>query len=147
MLHYSPPLDTRKILNQMASHCLVLTTPWWSINLSDNWAFNAWIVNFIKLHCLFWAVLCIVTDWSIHSHPYTSLYIQSGTLHTFLSHMCVQNLLANQICVLYTTKSCPIVGELPSFPMEGRYQPEILQMCAHKRIMSHPVNYIPQGEG
>ncbi len=30
----------------------------------------------------------------------------------------MQNMLANQMSVLYTSKSCPIVGELASSPME-----------------------------
>ncbi len=29
-------------------------------------------------------------------------------------------MLSNQICMLYTLKSCPIVGELAKSPMEGR---------------------------
>ncbi len=33
-------------------------------------------------------------------------------------------MLTNQICVLYARKSCPIVGELTSSPMEGKYDPQ-----------------------
>ncbi len=33
-------------------------------------------------------------------------------------------MLANQICMLYTSKSCPIVGELASSPVEGRKSEE-----------------------
>ncbi len=41
---------------------------------------------------------------------------------SYLICMCFsarQNMLANQICVLCTCKSCPIVGELASSQMEG----------------------------
>ncbi len=41
---------------------------------------------------------------------------------SYLICMCIsarQNLLANQICVLYTRKPCPVVGELASLAMEG----------------------------
>ncbi len=64
-------------------------------------------------------------DWLKHWQPLTHQVIQPVTgLFTPSYLICViistmQNMLANQICVLYTCKSCPIVGELASSPMEG----------------------------
>ncbi len=76
-------------------------TLWWSVNLSDNWAFNVWTVKFIntpttinsQVNCnmlLFVLdIVHIVTGWSIHSHPHTRWYSQSRTFHTFLSYLYV----------------------------------------------------------
>ncbi len=33
--------------------------------------------------------VCIVTGWSIHSHPHTRWYSQSQTFHTFLTYLYV----------------------------------------------------------
>ncbi len=74
---------------------------WWLVNLSDNWAFNVWTVNFIKtpttintqVNCnmllLVLGSVCIVTGRNIHSHPHTRWYSQSRTFHTFLSYLYV----------------------------------------------------------
>ncbi len=75
---------------------------WWSVNLSDNWAFNVWTVNFIKtptiinkqVNCnmLLFVLgsVCIVPGWSIHSHPHTRWYSQSQTFTpSYLICMCI----------------------------------------------------------
>ncbi len=90
----------------LSTHVALLTinmqcTLWWSVNLSHNWAFNVWKVNFIKtpttintqvncnrLLCVLGSV-CIVTGWSIYSHPHTKWYSQSQTIHTLLSYQYV----------------------------------------------------------
>ncbi len=81
----------------------IINTLWWSVNLSDNWAFNFRTVNFIKtpttvntqvncnMVCLFWDSVCIVTGWSINSHQHTRWYSQSQTFHT-LSYLYVWTL-------------------------------------------------------
>ncbi len=74
---------------------------------------------------------CVHCDWLKHSQPPTHQVIQPIRLFTpsYLICMCIsarQNILANQICVLYTHKSCPIVGEIASSPMEGSRTTEIL---------------------
>ncbi len=67
------------------------------------------------------------SDWLKHSQPHKHQVIQPVTelftpsylicIHVYISAR--QNLLANQIYVLYSHKPCPIVGELASSPMEG----------------------------
>ncbi len=93
-------------------------TLWWSVNLSGNWAFNVWIVNFINLQLLIVrlvnhnmplfvldnAVHCV---WLKHSQPPTPCDTASHrTLHTFLSNLCVylskaESVSQSDLCVVY----------------------------------------------
>ncbi len=64
-------------------------------------------------------------DGSIHSHSHIRWY-SNHKLFTpsYFICMCIsarQNMLANQIYVYATRKSCPIVGELACSPIEGRW--------------------------
>ncbi len=111
---------------------------WWLVNQYDNWAFNMWTVYFINFHCnmllfFFLGCVCIVTGWSIHSHP-THQVIQPITDFSYLLIcMCIsarQNLLANQICVYTTCISCSICWTASS-PMEG------------KSGQVNPISYLP----
>ncbi len=112
---------------------LALSTLWWSLNLSDNFAFNFWRVNFINsqlliiksiaiCYCLFWAVSAL---WLAEAFTATHTPGDTGNHKLFTPYlicMCIserQNMLANQICMYTTRKSCPIVGELASSLMEG----------------------------
>ncbi len=68
---------------------------------------------------------CVHCDWLKHSQPPTHQVIEPiTTFHTFLSHLYMylsrQDMLANQSCVLYTCKSCRIVGELSFKPKVGK---------------------------
>ncbi len=119
-------------------HYLLGGTPWWSVNLCDNWAFNVWTVNFIKTPttinthvnynmvclsgkvCVLWlaeAFTAIHTPDDTANHGYfTPSYLICRPSMCFSAR---QDMLANQFCMYTTCKLCTIVGELPSSPMEG----------------------------
>ncbi len=71
--------------------------------------------------------VCIVTGWSIHSHPHTRWYSQSQTFHIFLSYIHVYLSKAEYVSQsnlhVYNTQIMPvlIVGELASILSNGRY--------------------------
>ncbi len=74
-------------------------------------------------YCLFWAV-CIVTGWSIHSHPHwPGDTANHGQLCLLILSVCVSQqgwiCYPIKICVYTTLKSYPIVAELASYPMQG----------------------------
>ncbi len=47
------------------------STLWWSVNLSDNWAFNVWTVNLIKTLTIILFVFCYVKSILYSFHPIT----------------------------------------------------------------------------
>ncbi len=98
----------------------------WSVNLSHNWAFNVWTVDFIKTptaintqvncnsYCLFWT-LCVLwlAEEFTDAHTLGETSTHRHFTPSYLICMCLsesQNMLANH------TKSCSIVGELASSP-------------------------------
>ncbi len=84
-------------------------------------------------NCLFWTSVCI--GWSIHNRPHTMWYNQSHNFHpSRLICMYIsarQNMLANQICVFITHKSCSIVGELASSSMESTIGSKLLKLISN----------------
>ncbi len=98
-------------------------TVWWSVNLSDNWVFNVWTVNFINCHttintqvicnmlCLFLAVCALWLSQAI-----TTTHTPGDTANhrdftpSYLICMCIsarQNMLANQNLHVYKTQIMP----------------------------------------
>ncbi len=121
---------------------LWLPTLWWFVNLSDNWAFNVWTVNFINSHnssqlqyAIFCSGQCVYCDWLKYSLPPTHQVIQPVTdfSHLLIVSVCVPQqdriCLPIKICMYTTRKSCPIVGELVSSPMEDNGYYKSLQFC------------------
>ncbi len=77
-------------------------TLWWLVNLSENWAFNVWTVNFINSSQLQYAIVCsgecVYGDWLKYSQPPTHQVIQPIT---DFSH-----LLTLSVCVSQKSRTC-----------------------------------------
>ncbi len=97
---------------------------WWSVNLSDNWAFNIWTVNLIKtptiintqvncnMVCLFWESMYIL--WLAEAFTTTHTPCDSTNHGHFTPSYLIYMWISVRQDIL-----CSIVGELASSPVAG----------------------------